>query len=156
MQPMDITLRTIEDLSEALTMAEELEELAIEQTGELDLNPSAAGFVRRTLEKSFETPECLLMVATLPGESERLGLLFTVGLEDPLTAARIPLVCVVEVVRKWRRRGLAREMVKSAREILRARGQERIAVRAGHNDDVIISMGERWGFIRHWELMLSE
>ena len=28
--------------------------------------------------------------------------------------------------------------------------------RAAHNDDALISMGERWGFVRAWELMSAE
>ena len=30
------------------------------------------------------------------------------------------------------------------------------AGRAGHNDDALISMGERWGFLRAWELFVRE
>ena len=41
-------------------------------------------------------------------------------------------------------------------EQLAARGVRGISARVGHNDDALISMGERWGFVRHWELLLRE
>jgi hypothetical protein len=31
-----------------------------------------------------------------------------------------------------------------------------LSARAGHNDDALISMGERWGFVRQWEMMVRE
>jgi hypothetical protein len=40
--------------------------------------------------------------------------------------------------------------------VLAERGMRVLAARAGHNDDALISMGERWGFVRAWELMLFE
>jgi GNAT superfamily N-acetyltransferase len=55
-----------------------------------------------------------------------------------------------------RHRGLARAMVDAVTRVLAARGHEKLAARAAHNDDALISMGERWGFVRQWEMMLRE
>ena len=46
--------------------------------------------------------------------------------------------------------------MQEARRLLGQRGLRTLAARAGHNDDALISMGERWGFVRAWELLLYE
>ena len=77
-------------------------------------------------------------------------------LEDPLLESRLPLVLVLYVDSAVRHRGLAGLLVEAASRELADRGIPRLAARAGHNDDALISMGERWGFTRLWELMLRE
>jgi GNAT superfamily N-acetyltransferase len=66
------------------------------------------------------------------------------------------MVLVLYVEPDARHRGVARALVEEATRLLAARGLRRLAARAGHNDDALISMGERWGFVRQWELMLRE
>ena len=50
----------------------------------------------------------------------------------------------------------AKALVEGVSGLLRDRGMSTLAARAGHNDDALISMGERWGFVRQWELMVLE
>jgi hypothetical protein len=52
--------------------------------------------------------------------------------------------------------GEQRALVERCRALLASRGHKRLAARALHNDDALISMGERWGFVRAWEWMLYE
>ena len=84
------------------------------------------------------------------------GLCLTVPFEDPLTGEILPMIVILRVDPNLRHRGIARALVDDARSILAERGHGILAARAGHNDDALISMGERWGFLRHWELMLHE
>jgi hypothetical protein len=51
---------------------------------------------------------------------------------------------------------VARALVHETARLLAARGAGTLAARAGHNDDALISMGERWGFVRSWELLARE
>ena len=53
----------------------------------------------------------------------------------------------------WRHRGLARALVGRVHDEL---GAAVIGARAAHNDDALISMGERWGFVRSFEVMFHE
>ena len=85
-----------------------------------------------------------------------LGLCLVGPFEDPLTAERTPMVLALYVEPAVRHRGLARALVDEARAVLAERGFHRLAARAGHNDDALVSMGERWGYVRQWELMLLE
>ncbi len=55
-----------------------------------------------------------------------------------------------------RHQGLAAKLVAEVSAVLRERGMMSLAARAGHNDDALISMGERWGFVRTWEMMVRE
>jgi len=55
-----------------------------------------------------------------------------------------------------RHRGLAGALVTRAREIVAERGLPALAGRTEAGDDVRISMGERWGFLRVWEVMVAE
>ena len=106
------------------------------------------------MERHFAHDAMLLLVA----ESEEgvHGVLLTAPLEDPLTGEVVPIIVVLHVESDVRHRGLARALVTDARSVLAERGYGVLAARAGHNDDALISMGERWGFLRHWELMLHE
>jgi hypothetical protein len=47
-------------------------------------------------------------------------------------------------------------LIQRALQILSDRGCPELAARVGHNDDALISMGERWGFTRLWEFILRE
>ena len=75
---------------------------------------------------------------------------------DPLLGTTQPMVLVLHVDPSLRHRGVARELIAHADGLLYARGHATLAARAGHNDDALISMGERWGFVRSWELMVRE
>ena len=108
------------------------------------------------LERRFGEAETVLFVAeTKPGRAD-LGVCITGAFEDPLVGTRVPMILVLFVSPTARHRGLAKALVAQATERLAARGLRSIAARAGHNDDALISMGERWGFVRQWEIMVRE
>jgi ribosomal protein S18 acetylase RimI-like enzyme len=118
--------------------------------------PLPAGTAARFVARHFDEPESLLLVAeSRPGAGD-LGLCLVGPFEDPLTAERVPMLLVLHVDPAVRHRGLARALVDEARAVLSERGLESLAARAAHNDDALISMGERWGFVRQWELMIHE
>jgi ribosomal protein S18 acetylase RimI-like enzyme len=77
-------------------------------------------------------------------------------LVDPLRGESLPTVLVLHVDPALRHRGVAHELIEEATRVLAARGLQRLAARVGHNDDALISMGERWGFVRSWGLMVRE
>lgn len=151
---MRVDLHTVRERHEALGLAPDLEPLAREATEEFRDDPLPEGVVRRLFERSFEAPECVVVLAR--AGDRRLGVVVTAPLEDPLSGERVALVVLLHVDRDHRHRGLARRLVEAAASELSGRGLTSLAARAGHNDDALISMGERWGFTRLWELMLRE
>lgn len=149
-------VRRIEDLQSALELAPALEAYAAQATAEFRDVPLPEGTCRRFFARCFSEPETVLVVAeTSPGKSD-LGVCLTGPFEDPLTAGRLPMVLILFVSPNSRHRGLAGELVEEVTAALQERGLPSLAARAGHNDDALISMGERWGFVRQWEMMLRE
>jgi len=153
---MEVTLRFVEELAEALALAPELERHAAEITAEFRDGEAPRAIVRRLFERSFDAPETRLLAATVDGSERPVGVCVSAPLEDPLLGERVPIIVLLHVHPEFRHRGLARQMVAALERELRSRGIERLAARAAHNDDALISMGERWGFVRSWELMLKE
>jgi len=153
---MDVTLRLLTTLDEALELAPDLESYVQESLQELRDDPVPAGCGERLLRRVLEADEGLVLAAYLGGEGDRVGFCLTGALIDPLAGDALPMVVALWVDPGWRRRGLARAMVARVRDELRARGRTTLAARAGHNDDALISMGERWGFVRAWEVMVRE
>ena len=153
---MNVSLRQIEDLDEALTLTAVLDGYAQSQLGEFRDEPLPFGVTERFLRKHFAAPQTVLVVA----ESERgrtdLGVVLVGPFADPLVGDLHPMIMLLHVVVDARHRGVARSLVEGAAGLLRKRGLTTLAARAGHNDDALISMGERWGFVRHWELLLRE
>jgi GNAT superfamily N-acetyltransferase len=84
------------------------------------------------------------------------GLLLSGPFTDPLAGDRRPMILVLWVERSLRHRGLAGALVKRARELMAERGLAPLAGRAEAGDDARIAMGERWGFMRAWEVMVAE
>jgi GNAT superfamily N-acetyltransferase len=156
---MDVHVEVIGDFAVARAMAPGLESLAAQAVSEFRDEPMVAGAVARLLERSFDRPETVLLRADARGAdtgSGPLGILPTAPLEDPLSGERLPLIVLLHVEPRSRHRGIAGRLVEAATRELARRGLECLAARAGHNDDALISMGERWGFVRHWDLMLRE
>jgi len=151
---MEVQLRPITDLEEALTHAACLDRWAAEAMAEYRDDELPPDVARRFLERHFERPETLLLIAEEDGQNR--GVCLVGPFEDPLTAEVVPFVAILYVDPELRHRGLARALVAEVRRLLAARGLRRLAARAAHNDDALISMGERWGFLRQWELMLHE
>jgi len=149
-------IRRIEDLQSAIELAPALEAYASQATAEFRDGPLAEGTCRRFFGKRFSEPETVLVVAeTATGRSD-LGVCVSGPFEDPLTGARVPMVLILFVSPNARHQGLAAKLVAEVSAVLRERGMTSIAARAGHNDDALISMGERWGFVRTWEMMVRE
>lgn len=153
---MQVQLRQIQDPDDASALAPRIDRCAAEAMAEYRDDPLPPGTGLRFVRTGLRAPESVLLVAeSAPGEAD-LGLCVVGPFEDPLTGERVPMVLVLWVDPKVRRRGLAKELVGEARAVLRERGLRRLAARAAHNDDALISMGERSGFTRQWELMLRE
>ncbi len=153
---MDISLRQIEDLEVALSLAPVLDGYAREAAAEFRDDPLPTGVTEAFLRRSFEDTETVLVVAeSAPGEMD-LGICLTGPFADPLSAERVPLILILYVDPSVRHRRVARALVDGAAALLAERGMNHLAARAGHNDDALISMGERWGFVRQWDLMLRE
>jgi GNAT superfamily N-acetyltransferase len=158
---MKLDFHLIGDLQRALELAPLLDRCAAEALAEFRDDPLPSGVAAGFLRERLERPETVLLVATEPGHAagERgvpPGLCLTGPFEDPLTREHVPMVLVLYVDPELRHRGIARALVREAGRVLAARGARVLAARAGHNDDALISMGERWGFLRHWELLLRE
>lgn len=151
---MDIQIRPVATLDEALALTERLDRCAEEGMAEFRDDPLPRAVTRRLFERHFTHSTTLLLVAeSLEGVR---GLCLTAPFEDPLTGEIVPMIVVLHVEPELRHRGIAAALVKDAQKLLGGRGHASLAARAGHNDDALISMGERWGFLRHWELMLHE
>lgn len=114
-----------------------------------------AELARRYLER-LGPREAMLVVAE-PREVDRpLALAASAPFEDPLSGEVRALMVLLYTDPSIRQRGVARALTQELRRLLAARGVPELWARAAHNDDALISMGERWGFVRAWELMSAE
>lgn len=153
---MEVELRLIESQTEAHELSALIDEVAAEAMREFRDEALPGEMGARFVAQRFDEPETVLVVAESSPGARDLGLCLIGPFEDPLTAERTPMVLVLYVDPAVRHRGLARALVAEAREVLAERGFRTLAARAAHNDDALISMGERWGYVRQWELMLIE
>ena len=153
---MDVNLREITDLEEALQLGPVLDGYAEESLAEFRDDPLPPEVTASFLRKHFEAPETCLVVAESEAGKTDLGVCLVGPFEDPFVGERVPLVMLLYVVPTARHRRIAKALVEGVSGLLRDRGLPTLAARAGHNDDALISMGERWGFVRQWELMVLE
>ena len=153
---MDVTLRLHPTLDDALDLAADLEIYVQECLRDLRDDPPPQGCGERLLRRALGSTEGVVLSAHLPEGGGRVGYCVTGPLVDPLAGDQLPMVLALWVEPEWRRRGLARALVSGVQQELRARGLTLLAARSGHNDDALISMGERWGFVRSWEVMIFE
>jgi len=151
---MNLKLRSIQELGEARDLLPLLERGARETSSSYLHHDFSRDEAAAFLERCFGRPETLILVAEAEGEAQALAV--SAPFEDPLTGKCLPLVVVLFVDPSLRHRGLARALVKELRRLLVQRGCEVLLARAEHNDDALISMGERWGLVRAWEVMSSE
>jgi GNAT superfamily N-acetyltransferase len=151
---MNLRLRTIAARSEAEGVQALLEQAVREVAGEPDLRPDEVA--RRTLARLGSAREALLVVAEPKEVARPLALAASAPFEDPLTGAVRALLVLLYTDPSIRQRGVARALVGELRRALAARNVRELWARAAHNDDALISMGERWGFVRAWELMSIE
>jgi len=151
---MNLKLRSIQDAEEARGLLPLLARGARETSSSYlhhDFSEEEAG---EFLQRAFGRDETIVLVAEAEGEVQ--GLALSAPFEDPLTGKCLPMVVVLFVDPSLRHRGVARALVKELRRLLAQRGHEVLLARAEHNDDALISMGERWGLVRTWEVMSSE
>lgn len=152
----NVVMRAIESLDEALELSPALDAYAAQAMAEFRDVPLPEGVTRRFFEKSFRAPETLIVVAESRRGAADQGVCLTGPFEDPLTGERWPVLLLLFVSPDRRHQGIGRALVQDVTQRLAARGLSRIAGRAAHNDDALISMGERWGFVRQWEWMVRE
>ncbi len=153
---MKIRLTCLGTLEEALLQAPLLDSLGASAHGPVSDQPFPKGASERRLRRDFAAPQSVLIVASEPDGERLAGLSYAGPVEDPTSLERAPCLLALWVEPRLRHQGLARELVKETRKILAGRGQHRLLARVAHNDDALISMGERWGFVRTWEWMVSE
>lgn len=153
---MQIELRPLTRLDEARPLCPRLDRAAASFQAQYSDEPYPAGSAERYLERSLDEPETVLLAAFKPGSREAAGVCLIGAHVEPLSGERVPMVLVLAVDDELRHRGVARALIERGRAILQGRGIQRLAARAAHNDDALISMGERWGFVRAWEWMLYE
>ena len=151
---MKLDLRPVTDLEEALGHAAALDSHAEEFQRQFSDEPFPRGACERFLRRALAAPQTCLIVAEQGGKV--WGRCLVGPFVDPLLGDALPMVLVLYVDPALRHRGVATALVREAERVLVARGEQRLAARAGHNDDALISMGERWGFVRSWELMIKE
>ncbi len=153
---MQLELRPITSLDEARSLGPRLDASAAEFQAQFSDSPYPPGSAARFLERAWSESETVLLGAFKPGADAPAGVCLCGAHVDALSGERVPMVLVLHVDDELRHRGVARALVERCRTLLAARGHKRLAARALHNDDALISMGERWGFVRAWEWMLYE
>jgi GNAT superfamily N-acetyltransferase len=151
---MNLRLRTVATRAEAQG-ALALFEQAVREVGPLPPERSAGELARRYLER-LGPREALAVVAEPREVARPLALAASAPFEDPLTGEVHALLVLLYTDPSIRQRGVARALVQELRRALAERGVPELWARAQHNDDALISMGERWGFVRAWELMSAE
>lgn len=153
---MEVVLKIVSALDEALGLAPEIDVYAADTLAEFRDQPPPAGTGERLLRRVLDSDEGLIATAHLDGSGERIGWCVVGPFVDPLVGDALPMVVGLWVQPDFRHRGLARMMVARIQQELAGRGRHAVTARAGHNDDALISMGERWGFIRSFEIMICE
>jgi ribosomal protein S18 acetylase RimI-like enzyme len=152
---MKLRIRRIAALEEALRLAARLDEHSAEFMAQFSDDPFPRGACERFLRRHFEASETCLVVAEDDG-ARAWGVALCGPFTDPLLGTTMPMIVVLHVDAALRHRGVATELVQELERVMGERGIANLCARAGHNDDALISMGERWGFVRSWELMVKE
>ncbi len=153
---MKPALRLVTERGEAGALAPALDAYAAQALAEFRDTPLPEGVCRRFFDKHFDDSQSVLVIAESKRGAANLGVCLTGPFEDPLTAERTPIVLILYVSPDMRHRGLGSALIQQALKELAGRGHAKLAGRAGQNDDALISMGERWGFVRVWDLLLRE
>ena len=153
---MTPNLRLVTERREADALAPALDAYAAQALAEFRDTPLPEGVCRRFFERHFADAESLLVIAESARGAADMGVCLTGPFEDPLTGERMPSVLILYVSPGMRHRGLGRALMDETLRTLAERGHHKICGRAGHNDDALISMGERWGFVRLWDLLVRE
>jgi ribosomal protein S18 acetylase RimI-like enzyme len=150
---MEARLRTIADRAEARPLEGRLDAAALEMTQIHESDPPPVGWASAWLDRHLSDKLSLLLVAESEAGKSDLGVLLAGAFADPLGIESVPMILLLSVDSRQRHRGIASGLVERAQAILTERGHPRLAARAPHNDDARISMGERQGFVREWEVL---
>ena len=153
---MNLRLRTLDELDDALGLLSLLDKAAVEG-GKTWLDEELPeGTARRFLERSFGRKETVVIAAEDVESKKALAIIASAPFEDPLALEVTPMIVLLYVQPEIRHRGVARALILELSRRLTQRGFEALLARAGHNDDALISMAERLGMIRTFEVMASE
>ena len=153
---MNLRLRPVDDLEEAFSLLTLLDLAAKEGGRNWRDEEMPPGVARRFLERSFGRPETVVIVAEEVEQREVLAVIASGPFEDPLSLEVAPMIVLLYVQPEIRHRGVARALILELTRCLVQRGFDALLARAGHNDDALISMAERLGMIRTFEVMSSE
>jgi GNAT superfamily N-acetyltransferase len=153
---MKPSLRLVTDRREAGALAPALDAYAAQALAEFRDTPLPEGVCRRFFDRHFDESHTVLVIAESTRGAADLGVCLTGPFEDPLTSEQIPIVLILYVSPDMRHRGLGGALIDETLRTLAGRGHAKLAGRAGQNDDALISMGERWGFVRVWDLLVRE
>ena len=156
---MKVDLREITDSEEALGLAPHLEPAAKDAMTEFRDGALPEDLARRALEHYMgpaASSDARLLLVAEEEQGAVLGVVLVGALLDPLALDEQPAIVLLWTHPNWRHRGIGRQLVTRARELMLERGHPALLARAGHNDDARISMGERMGFVRTWEWMALE
>lgn len=111
---------------------------------------------REFMQSSLGHPSTVLLIARDAKSEQFAGVMFVAARKDPFIGKEDPYIYLLYTVREFRRLGLAATLIDKGEEILRRRGQKSLSAPAGHNDDAIISLGERRGYLREIEFMSKQ
>ncbi|MDE0905129.1 MAG: hypothetical protein OSB42_10915 [Planctomycetota bacterium] len=152
---MNLSLKEISDPADCEALAPLAQRLVERSCEELRNDPAPEDCGLKLLQRVLQSPTGVIL-QTIGADGETVGLIVTGPLIDPLVGDETPMVLLLWTADAFRRRGMSKGMIQSAAEILAGRGLHSLAARAEHNDDALISMGERSGFIRLYEVLLRE
>ena len=153
---MNLRLRTLDRLEEALELLPLLDQAAEEGGKDWRDREVEPGIARAFLERSFDRRETIVIGAEDVESQQTLAAIASGPFEDPLTFETTPMIVLLYVRPEIRHRGVARALILELSRRLTQRGFDALLARAGHNDDALISMAERLGMIRTFEVMSSE
>lgn len=153
---MELDLRTVSTPEEARAHLDMLERAGREALKDLDIAEAPTDFAERFIATHLGAPETLFLIAESSAGAADIGFLLIGPHTDPLSGVRTPMILILSVDPQLRHRGLAATLVKEGRRVLKRRGFAQLAARCPHGDDPLISMGERWGFVRNWEFISKE
>jgi len=153
---LKLDLSLVGEKQQALELAPDFEPLLLEALETMLPSEAGSGALTAFLERAFDEPETLLLVARERGDERVWGLCLVGAFVDPFTAERLPMLLALWVDPGLRHRGVARALQAEARRLLVERGQSSFCTRAAYNDDALVSMAERWGYVRQWEWMLGD
>lgn len=153
---MEVELRTVTSADEARAHLELLQRAGRDALADIGVDEVPADFIERFLLANIEAPETLLILAESSAGAADIGFVLVGPHTDPLSGTRTPMVLVLSVDSRLRHRGLATTLLKEAQRVMKRRGYAQLAARCPHGEDALISMGERWGFVRSWEFLVRE